>query len=416
MTTHDSQISVSERAFIASKIYAAIPLYFAHWQGAPDLDLDAAYRHYLDAAMAAPDRLGFDLATIEFMARLHNGHTGFFDEWLDKNYGQSLGFRARYSEGQWVIIRSGVADLKPGQVIAAIDGAPLEAFFQQQRKYLAESDDRTTRRSLFNHAELFPLRFTLTTADGAKITVDRDVQKPLPKKATEGRWLQEGSIAYISIPSFDEAQYEQSALAFVKQFQNAKTLIIDVRGNGGGSTPSDLVDALMDRPYRFWAEASPLNVGIFNARAQELKQYGSSLSGEQRAYKEAYANIADHPHLYWPASSNTPEPPLYKGKLLLLTDGGCFSACEDFLVPFHDNKRGTLIGETTGGRSGQPYSYEFGNGMSFRVSTKREFFPDGSPFEGIGIHPDIEVVPTVADLAAGRDPVLAKALEIAAQP
>ena len=102
--------------------------------------------------------------------------------------------------------------------------------------------------------------------------------------------------------------------------------------------------------------------------------------------------------------------------MILLTDGGCFSACEDFLVPFHDNKRGTLIGETTGGSSGQPFFYKFGNRMSFRISTKREFFPDGSPFEGVGIRPNIEVAPTVADLAAGRDPVLAKALEVAAQP
>ena len=414
----DNQISMSERAFVASKIYAAIPLYFAHWQGAPDLDLDDAYHHYLDAALAAPDRLGFDLATKQFMARLHNSHSNFSDDWLWENYGQPLGFNTDYLQGHWVVTQSAIPSLKRGQVIAAIDGIPIETFFQQKKKYLEVSSERTARGTLLYSSYVFPMRFTLTTADGAKIVVDRAAQKPLPKKTTEGRWLQEGTVAYISIPSFNGADYQQAALAYVKQFQNAKTLIMDVRGNGGGSTPSDLVDALSDRPYRFWAEASPMNVGIFNERAREAQQQPKNSSGsdELKGYYEAYTEIANHPLVYWPASSNTPEHPLFKGRLLLLADGGCASACEDFLVPFKDNKRGTLIGETTYGSSGQPYYYDFGNGMSFRVSTKREFFPDGSPFEGVGIRPDVEVTPTVADLAAGRDPVLAKALELAAQP
>jgi C-terminal processing protease CtpA/Prc len=33
-------------------------------------------------------------------------------------------------------------------------------------------------------------------------------------------------------------------------------------------------------------------------------------------------------------------------------------------------------------------------------------FPDGSPFEGVGIRPDLEVLPSVDDLRAGRDVVL----------
>lgn len=40
--------------------------------------------------------------------------------------------------------------------------------------------------------------------------------------------------------------------------------------------------------------------------------------------------------------------------------------------------------------------------------------PDGKPFEGIGITPDIEVIPTREDLASGRDPAMEKALEVCA--
>jgi carboxyl-terminal processing protease len=71
------------------------------------------------------------------------------------------------------------------------------------------------------------------------------------------------------------------------------------------------------------------------------------------------------------------------------------------------------VGEATNGSSGQPYLYDFGNGMSFRVSTKRYTMPDGSPFEGVGIRPDVPVELTLTDWKAGRDAALAKAFELA---
>ena len=48
--------------------------------------------------------------------------------------------------------------------------------------------------------------------------------------------------------------------------------------------------------------------------------------------------------------------------------------------------------------------------MSLRVSTKRESFADGSPFEGVGVRPDMAIPLTRADLAAAGDPVLERAV------
>ena len=42
--------------------------------------------------------------------------------------------------------------------------------------------------------------------------------------------------------------------------------------------------------------------------------------------------------------------------------------------------------------------------------------PDGTHLEGGGVQPDMRVLPTPADLASGRDPVLAKALTMAGYP
>jgi carboxyl-terminal processing protease len=88
-------------------------------------------------------------------------------------------------------------------------------------------------------------------------------------------------------------------------------------------------------------------------------------------------------------------------------DGGCFSACEDFLIAFKDNRRATIVGEQTGGSTGQPFTKHFGNGMLISLSMRRVFMPNSSDFEGIGIIPDVEVPTLATDLRSGSDPVLA---------
>jgi carboxyl-terminal processing protease len=57
--------------------------------------------------------------------------------------------------------------------------------------------------------------------------------------------------------------------------------------------------------------------------------------------------------------------------------------------------------------------YDFGNGISFRISSKRIYFPDGSQFEGVGVEPDIEIPLSIKDLRANKDTALEKAITLA---
>ncbi|MCK4385609.1 MAG: peptidase S41, partial [candidate division Zixibacteria bacterium] len=84
---------------------------------------------------------------------------------------------------------------------------------------------------------------------------------------------------------------------------------------------------------------------------------------------------------------------------------------EDFVVPFKDNGRAIIIGEPTGGSTGQPYMYNFGNGIRIGIGTKRAYMPDGSKFEGVGVEPDIEVKLIREDLYKDKDRVLEKAVK-----
>ena len=180
-----------------------------------------------------------------------------------------------------------------------------------------------------------------------------------------------------SLPGFDLDAAFRSYLA--QAFAAADRLAFDVRGNSGGDTPEALVAALMTRPYRSWRATTPVHVAL--SRAQ----------GGPRETREM------------PAAWHDPSPGASAGPLANLTDGGTFSAAEDFVMPFKDNGRALLVGETTGGSSGQPASFEIGDGMRCWIGAKRQYFPDGRPFEGLGIEPDVMVPAEPADFRDGRD-------------
>jgi C-terminal processing protease CtpA/Prc len=78
-------------------------------------------------------------------------------------------------------------------------------------------------------------------------------------------------------------------------------------------------------------------------------------------------------------------------KVYLLTSGDTFSGCEDFAYALKNNKRATLVGETTGGgaHAGGPHRLD----AHFMM-----FVPSGRPinpvthtdWEGVGVAPDIK--------------------------
>lgn len=389
-------ISLKDRVYLASRIYGSLAN-FAHFQGVPDLDVDATYRAYLDKVFACTTRKDFSLASMEFLARFQNGHTVLLDRPLMEKTGP-LPFVARTVEGKWVITQSPSPDLKPGDVIEKINGIPFEQFYSEVRPYISASSEYGARNMLFSQlgdfvpfAPLFPEKFELTLSGPRTVTIDRHA---LPKSApmrTEGRWLEPGNLAYIRIPSFFYPDNEKRALELVREFQQAPALIVDVRGNAGGSTPSELTSLLMNRPYRWWTESTPINMPYFRFRATE----GDWHYGPFR-----------QPQMLWQNPPTAPAKDAFKGKLVLLIDGGCYSSCEDFTMPFKDNHRALIIGLATSGSTGQPYVTDLGDGMLLLVGAKRATFPDGMPFEGVGIKPDMEVAPTIQDLANGRDVVL----------
>ncbi len=413
------ELAPSERAFVASSVRSAVDGAFAHWEGASSLDLDGRFRELLSATISRGDRRHFSLEMAAFLASLNNGHTWYRDEVAWYPFLGPMGFSAASFGSKWVITQAWAHGLRAGQTIEQVGGEPTEEVYQGLKRYISASSERGRRRRFFSYLHLFPRRLVLGI-DGRRWIIRRTHQSIAPTEGTTGRWLRRGSSAYIRIPSFVDPDNERRAVNLVARFHKATALLIDVRGNTGGTTPRRLLDALMDRPWRGWAESSPQHVGLVRAYAhlfeilENQQGLGLHLTRERLAPLEIYRDW-DKTHVLFPATLNRPQPKPFKGRIILLVDEACRSACEDFLLPFKDTGRGVLVGTTTDGSTGQPYILEMPDGIRAFVGAKRCYFPDGRPFEGIGITPDREVRRTPDDLLSGRDPALQLATDLASQ-
>ncbi|HTY36755.1 MAG TPA: S41 family peptidase [Bacteroidota bacterium] len=397
-------LPLERRIYILSKTYESIPIQFAHWRTAsykPE-QLDSIYQVFLKRAIETESRKEFGLLMREFIALLRNGHSWYNDN-KAFSAGFPLGFRWRLIDGRWTITHSIVEALQAGDVVEKINDKKIDQYFLELAKYFNASDERARQGRLLGMLTMIlpnELTLDIVTRSGASkhLALNRLYLKPEPNVLkTESKWIMEGSVAYMKVPSFNSPEFERDALQQLKSYAQAKAIIVDVRGNGGGSTPSRLTAALMNKPYRWWTEGSPMTVGLF------------------RYYSEARPGIELNDYfrdaqLVWQSSETQPDSGAYQGKVIILADRGTGSAAEDFTVPFKDNGRALIIGEPTGGSTGQPYMFNFGDGISIGIGTKRAYMPSGAEFEGIGITPDIAAPVQRDDLYSGRDRALERAV------
>lgn len=101
----------------------------------------------------------------------------------------------------------------------------------------------------------------------------------------------------------------------------------------------------------------------------------------------------------------------FLGPFVVLSSPRTFSAAEDFLVAFKPLKRGLIVGEPSGGSTGQPLVISLPGGGTARICSKHDTFADGTEFVGVGVIPDILVRPKVTDFTEGRDAILERAID-----
>lgn len=170
-----------------------------------------------------------------------------------------------------------------------------------------------------------------------------------------------GNVGYLDFGFFDGSEGAQrttdAAMAFLR---DSDALIVDMRQNGGGDPHA--VRYICS--YLFGEEPVHLN-SLYDRRTNETQEFWT---------------LTDLP------GERLDDIPVY-----VLTSSYTFSGAEEFSYNLQTQKRGTLVGETTGGGAHPVMGLNVGGGFTIRVPFARAINPvTGTNWEGTGVNPDID--------------------------
>lgn len=180
-------------------------------------------------------------------------------------------------------------------------------------------------------------------------------------------------IGYLKISSFGYSELKEMFDSCYSDLLQTRALIIDLRGNGGGNSGNAdyILRHLSADSIKTASWKSPQHIPAFTS-------WG---------YKDTWY---EQPSGYMQPIENKT---IYDKPVVVLIDNGTFSAAEDFCGIFVSMKRGVLIGQPTGGSTGNGVRIPLIPGTTTwaNICSKHDTAPDGTEFVGKGFMPDIPV-------------------------
>ena len=279
--------------------------------------------------------------------------------------------------------------LKPGDRLLSIDGATptRRNFWKMLYRYYALIPSRSVRLTVQSPADkearqldiLTSVRETSSVAQWGDLFIrylseEWDIDHE--------RFFEVGKDLIVwKMSSFEVSKDHIDAM--MSKAKGFKTLVLDLRGNGGG-----------------YADAMTRLISHFFDKEVKI----ADLKTKKDSKPEVAKRRNDGP---------------FNGQLIVLVDSNSASASEIFARVMQLEKRGVVIGDNTAGAvmTSKVFDHETGVGrvlyFGASVTIADMVMTDGKSLEHVGVTPDELLLPSAADLSASRDPVLARAAEIA---
>lgn len=214
--------------------------------------------------------------------------------------------------------------------------------------------------------------------DGKEISFDIERRKINTDPVTSE--ILEGNIGYIQLTSFNEDEAETFKEKYEElESKGAKSLIIDLRNNGGGIVDEAtlIADYILDR--------------------------GSTIIStvDNKGNKEV---------------TTSENEPIMKMDVIVLVNENTASASEILACSLKDNKKATIIGTKTYGKGIIQTLFSLSDGSGLKITTAEYYTPNGETIHKVGVTPDIEVklpenVKSIYSLTKQEDTQLQRAIE-----
>lgn len=341
--------------------------------------------------------------------------------------------------------------------LESIEGISINQLYDQARLLVAKTSDKYVHNRTLSHIKRIQwllktlnidvdkgVHFTLSNGKSTK-----DVYLPFKRINRETPHLLRDTllsnqIAYLSLryKMSSEDEFIMGLHAFMQKAKDTEGIIIDIRGNGGGSR--DALLAVM--PYLI-KEPTVVNIAHFRINKHDDynpplgylegrymmpervdtslwdQEYGQGQSRKNlRAigtFKQRYSpqrllskNVFSPAH-YMIVHPRADTSTLYSSPVIVLIDNECFSAADIFAGAMKQAPNVTLVGETTGGGSGYSKSRTLPHSaLAVKLSRMFSFQPNGLTYDGHGVQPDISVPAPLSDKMGKTDTVLERAVKL----
>ena len=270
-------------------------------------------------------------------------------------------------------------------VLAPIKGSPAEKAGIQPGDYIISVDGVT-----YTGEQMTEASNNIKGEEGSKVKIqilrdDETLEFELTREnikvnPVEGEVL-ENNIGYIEFSSFDDGTAEEFKTKFQElEAQGIKSLIIDLRNNGGG-----IVD-------------EALEIANYILEKDSVILYEVDKDNNETVEK-------------------TIDDPIINMPIVVLTNENTASSSEILAGALKDHKKATIVGEKTYGKGVIQQLLTLPDGSGLKITSEKYLTPNRTEINKVGIEPDEKVelpesITNVLNVEKNDDTQLQKAIEI----
>ncbi len=352
-------------------------------------DWVAALPAALDGAARAEDREAFRRILSRMLLPLHDVRTAGILQ-RDSPDEKTLPLTWAWVDSRLVVTGvigpagAGAAALRPGDVVSTLDGRPAATALAEIEAITPGASAATRRALALELLTAGPAGSRVTlgieragqpagTVILAHDTDDQVPDTPLPPFAEV-----KPGILYLDLRRTSDDEFKK----LIPRLAEARGLVLDVRGRPDVST-----------------------VVLSHLAAKTVRS---------ASWQVPVVMQPDHRDMKWLTTfwSIEPKEPRFRAKTAFLTDARATGFAETLLTMVESDHLGQIVGETSGGDDGSPTWSNLPGGWTVRWSEGRTLKQDGTPLHGAGVQPTVPATRTLAGIAAGRDEVVERAVEM----